>query len=196
MATPESDGWALLDHLRRRLDDQAAVARKTQQQVGQLADSIAALVDTQRRRTRLLNLNSFVAYVIFTILCGTGFYLLYRSRATDLSDAREHAEHERESAVRRADEAIEKLNARDQAERTAWETYELLEHGKRRDALAKLVTAANQPLSKTERTLLAELVARLKRRMVFALSVTSGHLYITIDGEAIEGAVERVTVVG
>ena len=56
--------------------------------------------------------------------------------------------------------------------------------------------AAELELYSVERTLLAELVARLKRRMVFALSVTSGHLYITIDGEAIEGAVERVTVVG
>jgi uncharacterized protein YaeQ len=41
------------------------------------------------------------------------------------------------------------------------------------------------------RPLLAKLVARLKRRMVFALSVTGGHLYVTVDGDVIEGAVER-----
>jgi hypothetical protein len=41
------------------------------------------------------------------------------------------------------------------------------------------------------RPFLTELVARLKRRMVFALSVTGGHLYATIDGDVIEGAVER-----
>jgi YaeQ protein len=37
------------------------------------------------------------------------------------------------------------------------------------------------------RPFLTELVARLKRRMVFALSVTGGHLYTTIDGDVIEG---------
>jgi len=51
--------------------------------------------------------------------------------------------------------------------------------------------AAEVELYSVERSLLAELVARLKRRMVFALSVTSGHLYITIDDDAIEGNVER-----
>src|SRR5258706_16337891 len=100
----EADGWALLDHLRRRLDDHASLARKTQQQVGQLTESVAALVDVQRRRTRSLNLNSFVAYVIFTLLCGSGFYALYHSRASDLVDAREHADHERDAAVRPADD--------------------------------------------------------------------------------------------
>src|SRR4051794_26991659 len=101
----DADGWALLDNLRRRLDDQAAQTRKTQQQVGQLADSIGALVDVQRRRSRWLNLNSFIAYLIFTVLCGSASYLVYRSRASDLVDAREHADHERDAAVRRADEA-------------------------------------------------------------------------------------------
>ena len=51
--------------------------------------------------------------------------------------------------------------------------------------------AAELELYSVDRTLLTELVARLKRRMVFALSVTSGHLYITIGDDVIAGAVER-----
>jgi uncharacterized protein YaeQ len=39
--------------------------------------------------------------------------------------------------------------------------------------------------------LVAAFVARLERRMTFALSVTSGHLYLTIDDQVIEGSVER-----
>jgi uncharacterized protein YaeQ len=39
--------------------------------------------------------------------------------------------------------------------------------------------------------LLAALVARLERRMAFALSVTGGHLYVTIGDEVVEGAVAR-----
>jgi len=51
--------------------------------------------------------------------------------------------------------------------------------------------AAQLELYSVERALLAELVARLERRMTFALSVTGRHLYITIGGDVIEGAVDR-----
>jgi len=39
--------------------------------------------------------------------------------------------------------------------------------------------------------LVATLVASLQRRMAFALSVTSGHLYITLGERVIDGAVQR-----
>jgi uncharacterized protein YaeQ len=42
-----------------------------------------------------------------------------------------------------------------------------------------------------DRALLSALVARLERRMVFALSVSGGQLYVTIGGELVEGAVAR-----
>ncbi len=51
--------------------------------------------------------------------------------------------------------------------------------------------AEDLELYSIDRTLLAEFTARLSRRLAFALSVTSGHLYITIDGELLEGSVER-----
>jgi uncharacterized protein YaeQ len=41
-----------------------------------------------------------------------------------------------------------------------------------------------------DRKLLLGLVARLTRRMSFMLSVTSGHLYVTIGDTVLEGAVE------
>jgi len=43
-----------------------------------------------------------------------------------------------------------------------------------------------------DRPLLDALVARLARRMTFALSVTGGHLYLTLGNTVLEGAVERV----
>ena len=95
----------------------------------QLAESIGALVEHQRRRTRGLNLNSFVAYLIFTLLCGAGFYFLYTTRASELVDSRATARRERDAAVRRADEATAKLTAREQADQRSWEVYELLEAG-------------------------------------------------------------------
>ena len=45
-----------------------------------------------------------------------------------------------------------------------------------------------------DRELLAGLVARLERRMAFELSVTGRHLYVTVGGETIEGAVEQFGV--
>lgn len=156
-ATGSSDdeGWALLEGLRRRIDDQAILARKTQQQVAQLTDSIVALVEVQRRRDRHINLNSFVAYLIFTVLCATGFYLLYQSRADELADRAEHAAGARDVAAARADELAAKLVAREQAEGAAWEVYQLLEAGKRNDAATKLDRLRDAPLSRTERALLA-----------------------------------------
>ncbi|MFN0252833.1 MAG: tetratricopeptide repeat protein [Kofleriaceae bacterium] len=151
----DDDGWALLEALRRRLDDQAAQGRKTQVQVGQLADSIAALVSEQRHRSKWLNLNSFVAYVIFTVVVGAGFYVLYRSRSSELLEARNAARHERDLATKRADDATAKVAAREAADTTAWEAYQLLEAGKRTDAAAKLATVGPQALSRTERAVLA-----------------------------------------
>ncbi|HLL24570.1 MAG TPA: tetratricopeptide repeat protein [Kofleriaceae bacterium] len=151
----DADGWALLEGLRRRLDDQAIQNRKTQQQVTQLAESIGALVEVQRKRFRGLNLNSFVAYVIFTLLCGAGFYLLYTTRAQQLVEARDGAIEERDIAAKRADDAAAKLAAREQADQRAWEVYQLLEANKRSEATAKLDTLAALPLSRTERSVLA-----------------------------------------
>jgi tetratricopeptide (TPR) repeat protein len=115
---PADDGWALLDGLRRRLDDQASQTRKTQAQVSQLAESIAALVEAGRKRSRWLNINSFVAYLIFTILLGGSFYFVFQSRARELVAKRDRAVTERDrafadrdAAVKRADEATAKLAA-------------------------------------------------------------------------------------
>jgi tetratricopeptide (TPR) repeat protein len=151
----DADGWALLEGLRRRLDDQAAQGRKTAAQVTQLAESIAALVEQQRRRSLWLNVNSFVAYLMFTVLCAAGCYLLYRSRAHELIAARDRAVGERATAVRTADDATVRAVAREAADNKAWEVYQLLEAGKRAEAVTKLEALRDQPLSKTERAVLA-----------------------------------------
>ena len=42
-----------------------------------------------------------------------------------------------------------------------------------------------------DRELIDQIVQRLDRRMTFDLSVSDGHLYVTIAGDTLEGAVER-----
>ena len=154
-SSSDAEGWALLESLRRRLDDQAAQGRKTSAQVTQLAESIAGLVEQQRRRSLWLNVNSFVAYLMFTILCGAGCYLLYRSRADELIAARDRALGERDAAVRNLDDATQRAVQREAAGNKAWEVYQLLEAGKRGEAVAKLEALRDQPLSRTERAVLA-----------------------------------------
>jgi tetratricopeptide (TPR) repeat protein len=150
----DAEGWALLDGLRRRLDEQANQNRKTQNEVRQLAESIAAMVTQQRKRSRWLNVNSFVAYLMFTLLCGGAFYYVYKSRARELVAERDRVISERDTAVHRADEATKKAAARDIADTKAWDAYQLLEAGKREDAAKKLVELQGAPLSKFERTVL------------------------------------------
>ncbi len=178
------DGWALLEGLRRRLDDQASLTRKTQQQVGQLTDSLAALVSEQRRRTRRINLNSFVAYLIFTLLCLTGFYVLYNSRAGELVEARDHAVTERDAAVKQADELATKNHAHELAETKAWEIYQLLEAGQPTEASRRL--SAARGLSRTERALLetrareAQITAVDHAIKTAAAAFKAGHYHVVI----------------
>jgi tetratricopeptide (TPR) repeat protein len=153
-AQADAEGWALLEGLRRRLDEQANQHRKTQTQVGQLAESIGALVETQRRRSRWLNINSFVAYLMFTLLCGGAFYLLYQSRARELVADRDRVAHERDLAVQHSKDVTNQLAARDAADLKAWDAFQLLEGGKREEASKKLVELQGAPLSKFERTVL------------------------------------------
>lgn len=51
--------------------------------------------------------------------------------------------------------------------------------------------AASIELYSIDRSLLDALAARLERRMAFGLSVSHAHLYVTLDGETLAGAVER-----
>ena len=45
-----------------------------------------------------------------------------------------------------------------------------------------------------DRDLIAALAEKLERRMTLDLSVTDRHLFITVDGESISGAVERISL--
>lgn len=156
----DAEGWALLDGLRRRLDEQANQHRKTQAQVTQLADSIGALVAAQRRRSRWLNINSFVAYLIFTMLCGGAFYLLYESRARELVGQRNRVTTERDTAVQKAKQLGDQIAAREAADSRAWDAYQLLETGKREEATQKIAELSGAPLTKLDRHVLE---ARVKQ---------------------------------
>jgi uncharacterized protein YaeQ len=54
--------------------------------------------------------------------------------------------------------------------------------------------AGELELHAIDRALLTQLAARLTRRMAFALSVTGRQLYLTFDGDVLEGEVRRLAV--
>ncbi|MEP6491513.1 MAG: YaeQ family protein [bacterium] len=56
---------------------------------------------------------------------------------------------------------------------------------------ARIHRAESIELRAFNRTLIDALVQRLERRTTLELAVTDGHLYITIAGETLDGAVER-----
>ena len=194
-----ADGWALLDALRRRLDDQGAQTRKTAAQVQQLAESIGALVAQQRRRARWLNINSFVAYLIFTVLCGGAFYFLYESRANELIGERDKAAGERDQAVRRADDAAGKLAAREAADAKALAVWQLFDAGKRDEAQKQL--AALGGLSKLDADVLAarakdaqlvQVDVALKSAAAASRAGKLGEAIATLEGAlALQGAAAR-----
>src|SRR5262245_65830641 len=99
---PSSDGdvdvSTELDGLRRRADDHNALLKRHQVAVTQLTESVAALVALGRKRERWLNLNSFVAYLLFTVLLGGALFFLYRSRVGELEAKRALAIAERDAA--------------------------------------------------------------------------------------------------
>ncbi len=140
-----------LDALRRRLDEQGVLLRKNQQSLGELAESVGRLVTGQRRRERWVNVNSFVAYLLFTVVLGGAFLTLYRSRARELVQARDLAVHERDDARTRARGFEESLAKRDAGTATAFDYFQLLQAGKRGEAVARYAELDPTALTPTER---------------------------------------------
>ena len=196
---PADDGWAVLDGLRRRMDDQVAQSRKTQAQVTQLAESIAALVELGRRRSRWLNLNSFVAYLVFTMLLGGAFYFVYQSRAHELVVMRDRAVAERDRAIadrdaasKRADDTAARLTAQQAAAAKAAEAAAV-------DATVKSAQAAiraghvGEVVAPLEKSLATEAPGARAAEMHYLLGLAYAsknqldkaitHLQAAVDGE-------------
>src|SRR5688572_31772074 len=90
-----------------------------------LAESVGRLVTSQRRRERWINVNSFVAYVLFTVVLGGAFLTLYRSRAQELVRGRDGAVGERDLARIRVKALEDELTGRQQAVQKAYAFHQL-----------------------------------------------------------------------
>ncbi|MBI4510697.1 MAG: tetratricopeptide repeat protein [Deltaproteobacteria bacterium] len=164
---PVEDGAAPRE-VRRDVGDAHAMAIRTHNTVATLAASLREVLQRQERLERGLNLNSFVAYVIFTVLLASGFFLLYRSRAERLVVERDQAMQQREVAAKETAHLKDKLKAREEAERKGRAFWQLIVDGKKAEAIAAYPEIAKEPLSPVEAQVFQDSVARARAEIVDA----------------------------
>jgi TolA-binding protein len=154
--------------IRRDIAEAHAVATRTHNAVATLAASLKEVVTRQAKYERGLNLNSFIAYILFTVLLGGGFYLLYRSRSGQLAAERDAALRKQSEAAEDAATVRRDLAARDEADKKAGAFYGLLKDGKKADAIAQWPDLQKEKLGPVEQQVLQEGVARARTEIVDA----------------------------
>ncbi len=154
--------------LRREVAESHAVAVRTSNAVTTLAASLKEVISRQSRYDRGLNLNSFVAYVLFTALLGAGFFMLYRTRADQLVTERDQALRGQKSAIDEAQSARAELARRDAAEKKALEYWQLIAGGKREDAITRYPEVLHERLTPVETQVFEQSLTRARAEIVDA----------------------------
>lgn len=146
----------------------SAQNRSMQKSLTSLADSVGKVVANAKRGERRVSLNSFVAYCLFTVLLGGGFFMLYQSRASKLVGERDHAVQARDAARQKVAELQDKVSSSEKARIAAYEYWKLLRDGKRSEAISRYSTVELSNLSPTERELFSAGVKKARAEMVDA----------------------------
>jgi len=163
----EQDERTIAD-LRRDVAEAHAITTRTHNALTTLATTLKEIVARQDRYERGLNLNSFVAYTLFTVLLGAGFYMLYSARAENLLADREQALRVRAEAVAETERARKELAARQLGSKKAEELWGLLAEGKRAEMMARLPEIAAFQMSPVEKQVLEQGAARARAEMTDA----------------------------
>jgi tetratricopeptide (TPR) repeat protein len=147
-----------LEALAERVSEIGQAQDQSDDTVATLASALSDLVGRMRKQDRLISLNSFVAYAIFTVLLGAAFFMLYRGRAGDLELERDQATKQLAVAEERAQHATRELAERDAAEKSAAEIYELLRDHRYKEAIAARDKLESLRLTPAERGLLVDAI--------------------------------------
>ena len=177
--------------LHREIAEAHAVASRTHNAVAILGASLKEVIARQDRYERGLNLNSFVAYAIFTILLAGGFSLLYRARAGRLVMDRDQATRQRDAAVAEAETVRAKLAVREQAEEKALGFWQLLDEGKKAEALASYPDVVREPLSVVEALVFQRAVGRARAEIVDAGFAEGLEAFRAVQWKRASGALKR-----
>ncbi|HEY3359591.1 MAG TPA: outer membrane protein assembly factor BamD [Polyangia bacterium] len=152
---------------KREVAELRALAIKTNNLVTALNADLKGIGRRLEQRERTLTLNSAVAYVLFVVLLGGGFYVAHRLRV-------DRADFEKEAALREAAASREALGQTQRAgeerrrgEDRAYELYQLLRGGRARDAVSKYPEVSRERLSRVEAEVLREGVARGRQELAY-----------------------------
>lgn len=162
----EREADSELKEIRRELSETHGIATRTHNAVANLVGSLKQVIGAKERYERGLNLNSFVAYVLFTVLLGGGFYLLYRSHAGRLVSERDAAVARRDQAVQEQKKDRDALDRREEAARKAADFHQLLRDGKRVEAIRRHPEVRLLALSDVERQVFDDGVERARQEIV------------------------------
>jgi hypothetical protein len=136
------------------------------QGTSELLSSVGELSQLVRRQHRLLSLNSFAAYLLFTVLLCAAFYFLYTDRAGDAEAERDTALAARDAAQARAEGTARQLAAREAADRASASVLDLLRQRRYREAIAAHRDLAGTELGPAQRQFLADAVAGARSQLV------------------------------
>lgn len=108
------------------------------------------------RRDRLLSLNSFVAYLLFTVLLCAALFFLFRGRADEVAADRDRIAAERDALQAKLDAIGRTIAAREASDRAVGAVLELLRRRRWSEAIAAHRALADVPA--TQRQFLADAV--------------------------------------
>jgi tetratricopeptide (TPR) repeat protein len=148
---------------------------------GDVVAAVRDLAQGMRRQDRVLSLNSFVAYLLFTVLLCAMFFFLFRGRADDVAAERDRAAAARDAAQARADASARQLAARDAADRASAEVLELLRRRRYQEAIAAHRTL--EGLSPAQRQFLADAVDGARAELTAEAAVRARQAFDRRDYE-------------
>ncbi|HEU5055237.1 MAG TPA: hypothetical protein VFU21_01875 [Kofleriaceae bacterium] len=151
-----------LEALAERVSEIGQAQDQSDDSVATLATALSDLVGRMRKQDRLLTLNSFVAYALFTVLLGAAFLMLHRNRAADLERERDQAQRALVAAEERGQDAVRELAAREAAEKGVAGIVELLRDHRYKEAIAAGQKLDALHLTPAEKWLLTDALDRAR----------------------------------
>ncbi len=180
-----------IEELKSSIEDRTDAIDKTLDATSQVARAMEELVARQRSKNRFQQLNSFVAYILFTVLLGGGFTVLYKNRSAALSHARDQALASAKEARTRARDLQDAQVERKRSARAAADYYALIREGRYNEVIAGYEELANLTLSETEQAVFEDGLKLAREQMVEAGYLAGVEAFRRNDFEAATAELRR-----
>ncbi len=180
-----------IKELRDVVEDHTEAIDKTLDASSQIARAMEVLAQRTKSRNRAQQLNSFVAYVLFTVLLGGAFYVLYQSRSASLTTARDEALASAQEARARARDLQDSQVDRKRSARAAAEYYRLIREGRSSEVIAGYDALEELELSETEREVFVDGLKNARAEMVEAGFLAGVEAFRRNDFEAATAELRR-----